>query len=93
MGKYCYKRLQMGVANSPDIFKQKMNDLFRGFKFTIDKILILTKVNWTDHVQTLELTVNKLKEKLFECNIEKSFFGQTEIEYLGFWVTHDGVNP
>ena len=30
-GKYRYKRLPMGVANSPDIFKQKMNYLFRGF--------------------------------------------------------------
>ena len=26
-----YKRLQMGVANSPEIFQQKMNDLFHGF--------------------------------------------------------------
>ena len=32
-GKYCYKRLTMGVANSPAIFQQKMNDLFHGFEF------------------------------------------------------------
>ena len=24
--KYCYKRLRMGVANTPDIFQQKMNE-------------------------------------------------------------------
>ena len=30
-GKYGYKSLPMGVANLPDIFKQKMNDLFHGF--------------------------------------------------------------
>ena len=30
-GKYRYKRLPMGVANSPDIIQQKMNDLFHGF--------------------------------------------------------------
>ena len=30
-GKYCYKRLPMGVSNSPDIFQQKMNNLFRVF--------------------------------------------------------------
>ena len=29
--KYCYKRIPMGVANSPYIFQQKMNDLFHGF--------------------------------------------------------------
>ena len=56
----------MRVSNSPDIFQQKMNDLFHGFEFIrayIDNLLILTKGYWTDHVQNLELTLNKLKEK------------------------------
>ena len=42
-GKYQYKRLTMGVANLPDIFQQKINDLFHGFEFKIayiDNILI-----------------------------------------------------
>ena len=55
--KYRYKCLKMGVANSPAIFQQKMNDLFHGFEFVrayIDDILILTKGYWTDHVQKLE---------------------------------------
>ena len=46
MGKYRYKCLPMGVQNSPDIFQQKMNDLFHGFEFIrayIDDLLILTK--------------------------------------------------
>ena len=30
-GKYRYKRLPIGVANLPDIFQQKMNDLFHVF--------------------------------------------------------------
>ena len=45
-GKYCYKHLPMGIANSPDIFQEKMNDLFDGFKFIrsyIYEILILKK--------------------------------------------------
>ena len=29
--KYRYKRLTMGIENSPDIFQHKMNDLFHGF--------------------------------------------------------------
>ena len=64
-GKYQYKCLPMEVANSPDILKQKMNDLFHGFEFIrayIDDILILTKGYWRDHIQKLELTPNKLKE-------------------------------
>ena len=32
--KYFYRRLPMGVANSPDIYQQKVNDLFHGFEFS-----------------------------------------------------------
>ena len=32
-GKYRYKRLPMGVSNSPDILQEKMNENFRGFEF------------------------------------------------------------
>ena len=32
-GKYHYKRLPMGIADSPENFQQKMNDLFHGFEF------------------------------------------------------------
>ena len=54
--KYRCKPLPMGVANLPDIFQQKMNDLFHGFEFIptyIDDLLILTKGYWTDHVKAL----------------------------------------
>ena len=54
-------------------------------------LLILTKGYCTYHIQKLELTLNKLKEKGLICNIEKSFFGKTEMEYFSFWVTRDGV--
>ena len=55
-GKYRYKRLPMGVANSPEIFQQKMNNLFHGFEFIrayIDDLLILKEGYWRDHVQKL----------------------------------------
>ena len=45
-GKYCYKRLPMVVTNSPNIFRQKMNDLFNVFEFIcvfIDDLWVLTK--------------------------------------------------
>ena len=56
-GKYWYKRLPMGVANSPENFQQKMNDFFHGFEFIrvyIDHNLIPTKGYWTYHTHGLE---------------------------------------
>ena len=37
--------------------------------------------------------LNKMKVKGLKCNIEKPFFGNTKMEYLGFWVTHNGIKP
>ena len=63
-GKCWYKRLPMAVEISTEIFQQNMNDLFRGFDFIcayIYDLVVLTKGNWIDYVQKLELTLNKLK--------------------------------
>ena len=54
--KYRYKRLPMGVANLPDIFQHKMNELFHGFEFIrayIEKKIILEEGDWTYHVQKI----------------------------------------
>ena len=51
----------MGIANSPDIFKQEMNNLFHGFEFFrlyLDDLLVLTTIIWVDHVQMVELILN-----------------------------------
>ena len=86
----------MGVANYPNIFQQEINDLFHALEFIracIYDLYILTKRDWTDHVQKLELILNKLKVKGPKFNIEISFCGQTKMEFLCFWGTRDGVKP
>ena len=55
-GKYRYKRLPMGVSNSLDIFQDKMNEMFRRMEFIqayIDDLLIITKSDWSDHLDKL----------------------------------------
>ena len=55
-GKYCYKHLPMGIANSSEIFQQKMNDLFHRFEFIrayVDALFIFKKGGWIDHVYKL----------------------------------------
>ena len=86
----------MGVVNSPESSQQKMNDLFHRFELVhayVYEFLILTEGNQTYHVQKVELTINKMKVNGLKYNIEKSFFKQTEMKYLGFWVTQYGVKP
>ena len=70
--------------------------MFCGFEFIqdyTDNLLIITKVYWCDHLENLEVKIQKLKKNGLKCNIKKSFFGKTEMEYLGFWVTRTGIQP
>ena len=58
-----------------------------------DEMFILINGDGTDHLHRLELSLKKLKESRLEWNIERYFFGKPEMEYLGLWVTHNGVKP
>ena len=62
-GKYKYKHIPMGVCNFPNIFQEKMNEMFHGMEFIIayiDEILIITKDYWSNHLNKLELVLAKL---------------------------------
>ena len=39
-GKYQYQKLPMGLCNSPDIFQEKMNELFVGLD-NVEHILMI----------------------------------------------------
>ena len=76
----------MGVANSPEIFQQKMNDLFHGLEFIrayIGDLLELTNGYWTDHVHKLELALNKLKEKDLDLILKRNSSDITEWHIYG----------
>ena len=50
-GNYRYKLLPIGVSNPPDIFQDKINEMFHGFEFIrayIDELLIITKGVWSN---------------------------------------------
>ena len=56
-GNYKYKRLPMGICNSPEIFQENMNEICCGFEFIIAYIyglLIITKADWYDHLNEIE---------------------------------------
>ena len=95
-GKYEYLRIPMGVCNSPDIFQERMSDLMAGLEYVrayIDDILVTTKGDWNDHLEKLDKVLQRLGEAGLQVNADKSFFGKTETEYLGFWITREGVRP
>ena len=95
-GKCECQRLPMGLCNSPDIFQEKMSELFDGLDFVrahIDDLLILTKGTHEDHLEKLEQDFFKLRKAGLKVNAQKSFFARGKLEYLGYWITRTGIQP
>ena len=86
----------MGLCNSPDIFQEKMNKLFAGFDYVrayIDDLLIITKGSFEDHLKHLDTVLEKLEKVGLKINATKSCFAAHELEYLGYWISRDGIQP
>ena len=73
-----------------------MSELFQNFdqvQAYIDDLLIMTKGSWEYHLLQLSKALQRLQEAGLKVNAPKSFFGKAECEYLGFWITRNGVQP
>ena len=95
-GKYEYQRLPMGLCNSPDIFQEKMSSLVSDLEYCrayIDDLLILTAGSWDEHLKHLDIVFKRLLDAGLKVNAKKSFFGKSELEYLGYWITCKGIQP
>ena len=94
--KYEYLRLPMGISIAPDIFQEKMSTLMATLEFVrvyLDDVLCITKDTFDDHLQKLRLVLSRLSDAGLRINASKSHFCTGEIEYLGFWVTRNGISP
>src|SRR5687767_4645404 len=95
-GKYEYLRLPMGLCNSPDIFQEKMSELMAGLGFAkayLDDLLIISKEDFNEHLEQLEATLTRLSEAGLKINASKYSFYETELEYLGYWITQNRIRP
>jgi len=95
-GKYEFQAIPMGLCNSPDIFQEKMSELMDGLAFVrtyIDDLLCLTKGSFTDHLEKIELVLQRLQKAGLKVNGTKSFFTRSQLEYLGYWITRTRIKP
>ena len=94
MGKYKYRKLPMGLCNSPDILQEKMNKLLAGFEYVqahINGLLRTTKGSFENHLQDLNTVLGKLETEGLKINATTSIFSAHELEYLGYWISQDGI--
>ena len=76
-GKFEYQKLPMGLCNSPDIFQEKMNELFNGLEYVrayIDYLLFNSNSNFDDYVNIVKIVLKKLKVAGFQNQCRKILF-------------------
>ena len=49
--------------------------------------------SFDDHLNKLEIILKRSHSSGLKCNASKSVFCTDEIEYLGFYITRDGIKP
>jgi hypothetical protein len=73
-----------------------MNELFIGMdevRAYIDDLLLITSGTYEEHLAKLDQVLLRLREAGPKVNAEKSKFCTGELEYLGYWITRDGIKP
>jgi hypothetical protein len=61
--------------------------------YYLDDLLILTNSSFKDHLLKLEMVLARLSTFGMRVNISKSKFFSEQIEYLGYWITRQGIQP
>jgi hypothetical protein len=62
-------------------------------KTYLDDLLILANNNFKEHLVKLEMVLARLSTSGMRANISKSKFFEEQIEFLGYWITRQGIQP
>ena len=94
-GPYCYNRVPMGLKISPGYAQARMEEVLRGIEEIecyIDDIEVFTN-SWARHMAVLEEVLTRLENNGFTINPLKCEWAVKETDWLGYWLTPDGLKP
>lgn len=84
-GLYQFTVLPFGLTNSPAVFNKPMRKLLGmipGVEILVDDLLIHSET-WENHIRTLDLVLEKLRDSGLTVKPSKCEFGYAEVEFLG----------
>ena len=95
--QYNWNRLPMGLSVSPGIFQSIMVEIFSKFLYKavicyIDDILLYSK-DAESHYNLINSVFKLIREAGLKLHPEKSAFGLSKVEYLGYEIGSFGFRP
>ena len=96
-GSFEYMVMPFGMCNAPATFQHFINDIFHDLldRFAnpyLDDILVFTSGNRSMHVDHVREVLKRLRDNQLFCKVEKCFFHQTSVEFLGYYISPDGIS-
>ena len=89
--------MPFGMANAPATFQRMMNSLVKeqldAFVLVcLNDILVFLQM-LEDHIRHIRTMLQKMRDAKFFARLHKCSFFQEKVEYLGFDVLRNGVQP
>ena len=95
MGQYQYKVLSMGLKGGPGSFQRMVELTVKGLENIIVYIddLLVHSHSHKEHRIQLQQLFDRLRKVNLKLNLKKCEFGSTNVSYLGFRLTPEGIIP
>ena len=95
IGFYEYNRMPFGLTNSPATYQRIMQNILGELNMTICLIylddLIIFSDSFEQHIERLDIILNRLQEANLKLAPEKCFFFRPRVQFLGHVVSANGV--
>ena len=94
-GLFIFPRTPFGLKNAGQDFQRLMDEILGGIPrifVYIDDILVASE-NLTQHLKDLQIVFEALAENGLVVQRSKCVLGQTNLEFLGYQVGPDGIQP
>ena len=97
-GQFEYTMMPFGLKNAPSVFQRFISCILKDFVrngqiiIYMDDILIATP-DITQHLKILKEVLCCLAENSLEIKLNKCKFVYTSIDYLGYNISKEGINP
>ena len=97
LGLYEFRRLPIGLKNSPVTFQRVMEAVLRGLTWKcclvyLDDVCIFSRT-FESHLQHIEEVFKRLKQAGLKLRPNKCKFALRQIKYLGHIINSDGIMP
>ena len=95
MGLFEFPRMCPGMKNAGQTFQRYIHQVLSGLNYVFPFIddLIIGSVDETQHREHLRTVLQRLEDHGITINPSKCNFGQSEVKFLGYIVSKEGIKP